>query len=367
MPSQTIRIGLACNEGCLYCFADPERWADRPRGWGRDYANLIGDDWRTELREIRAAGYDGLSISGGEPTLHPDLVKMVRYARLLGFERVELQSNATLLTPANARRLAKAGVCSALISLPSHIEKVYNAITATRDYFQPALDGVRNLTDQGVIVRLAHVQCTANYRHTPEYVEFVAEHFPDISGVAFLYVQPEGRALGYPALYPDLSDLKPHFERALEACTRLGVRFTTDVQTGVPMCMMGGYEDRVDRSLLLSPRDFWAEDLTSYEYMQAHKRQGPRCGECFWTRVCYGFWNEYLDAYGDAALEPVLSTPRLRELFPEVEGGVEVPGLPTPSKVSTPRLQVRPVAEVGLNKPAAPAQTASAERAARTA
>ena len=135
MPSQTVRIGLACNEGCLFCFADPELWASRPRG-NEDYSNLIGADWRAAFRKVRADGFDALSISGGEPTLHPDLVRMVKYARLLGFTRVELQSNATLLTEANVQRLVKAGLCSALVSLPSHQEKVYNALTATRDYFR---------------------------------------------------------------------------------------------------------------------------------------------------------------------------------------------------------------------------------------
>ena len=325
MPSQTIRIGLSCNEGCLYCFADPELWADRPRGWGKDYSNLIGDDWKTELREIRQAGYDGLSISGGEPLLYPDLVKMVKYARLLGFQRVELQSNATLLTPENSRRLARAGVCSALISLPSHVEKVYDAITATRGYHGAAMSGLANFLAEHIHVTLCHVICTANYRHLPEYVDHVAEHFPGIQRISFLYVQPEGRGRQNPNLYPSLDDLRPYWEEAMNRCDERGITFSTDVQTGLPLCMMTGHEDRVDLGLLLSPDDFWGEDLSSFEYMQSHKRQGAACGDCFFEKACYGFWNEYLDAYGDETLRPVVETPRLRQLFPRVVEGAAVP------------------------------------------
>jgi MoaA/NifB/PqqE/SkfB family radical SAM enzyme len=341
MPCHTVRIGLACNEGCLYCFADPELWADRPRGWGLDYANLIAEDWRREFREIRRAGYDALSITGGEPLLHPDLLKMVRYARLLGFQQVELQTNATLLTRSNTRRLVKAGVCSALISLPSHIEKNYNAITATRDYHTPTLEGIRHMLDHGVRVTLAHVLCTANYTDVPEFVDFVCDNFPEVEWVSFLYVQPEGRATQNARLYPDLDDLRPYWQTAMARCARRGLRFRTDVQTGLPLCMMNGYEERVDMGMLLRPAAFWADDITSFAYMQSHKRHGKQCESCYFSKVCYGFWNEYQDAYGDAALVPVVSTPRLEELFPEVAAGAEAPNVGPGVYVRASRMEAR--------------------------
>lgn len=341
MPSQTIRLGLSCNEGCIYCFADPELWADRPLGWGKDYSNLITADWRAEIRSIRKAGYDGLSISGGEPLLHPDIVEMVRYARLLGYQRVELQTNATLLTEANAKRLARAGVCSALISMPSHVEKVYNAITSTRGYHQAALEGIRHFIDLGVRVTVAHVLCQANYTLVPEYVDFIAERLEGVLDVIFLYVQPEGRARLRPGLYPSLDDLRPYWEEAMARCDRRGVSFRTDVQTGLPLCLLTGHEDHTDVALLTQPESFWADDLSSYLYMQSHKRQGARCGECFFGDVCYGFWNEYLDAYGDEGLRPVVETPRLREQFPDIAAGATAPRLPAGEYVSASRMLKR--------------------------
>jgi MoaA/NifB/PqqE/SkfB family radical SAM enzyme len=340
MPSQTIRIGLECNEGCLYCFADPEMWKDRPRGWGKDYSNLIGDNWRKELREIREAGYDGLSISGGEPTLYPDLLKMVKYSRLLGFDRVELQTNATLITESNARKLSRAGVCSALVSLPSHIEKVYNAITVTKDYHDPAIAGLKNLLNAGVRVTLCHVLCTANYRYVADYVDYVAEHFPGLEAISFLYVQPEGRATANANLYPSLEDLRPYWLEAMERTDKYGIRWKTDVQTGLPLCMLPQHEDRVDAELLLNPEIFWGDDLSSYVYMQGRKRQGSKCTDCFFSNGCYGFWNEYIDAYGDEGLVPVTSTPELERLFPLIAGGASVPDLSPGEYITESRMKM---------------------------
>lgn len=340
MLSQTIRIGLECNEGCLYCFADPELWKDRPLGWGADYANLIKPNWRKELREIRQAGYDGLSISGGEPTLYPDLIKMVKYSRLLGFERVELQTNGTLITPSNARRLSKVGVCSALVSLPSHREKVYNAITVTKNYHQAAIDGIRNFLDVGVRVTLCHVLCTANYRYVAEYVEFVAEHFPEIQAVSFLYVQPEGRATSNASLYPSLEDLRPYWLQAMEACDSVGLPWRTDVQTGLPLCLLPGHEDRVNAEQLLTPEKYWGDDLSSYVYMQGRKRQGSACSSCFFANACYGFWNEYLDAYGDEGLVPVARSAELEAMFPNIAAGASVPELKPGEVIAASRMSM---------------------------
>ena len=340
MPSQTIRIGLECNEGCLYCFADPDMWKDRPRGWGKDYSNLIGDNWRQELREIREAGYDGLSISGGEPTLYPDLVKMVKYARLLGFSRVELQTNGTLITEKNARTLSRAGVCSALVSLPSHIPKVYNAITVTKNYHSPAVSGLKNLLRVGVRVTLCHVLCTANYRYVPEYVDFVVKEFPGLEAVSFLYVQPEGRGTENANLYPSLEDLRPYWIDAMERAERHGLRWKTDVQTGLPLCMLPGREDRVDAELLLNPEVFWGDDLSSYTYMQGRKRQGAKCDTCFFSKACYGFWNEYMDAYGDEGLVPVVASDALERRFPRIAAGDSVPDLSPGEYVSESRMKM---------------------------
>lgn len=343
MPSQTIRIGLECNEGCLYCFADPELWKDRPRGWGEDYSNLIGEDWRRELREIREAGYDGLSISGGEPTLYADLLKMVKYARLLGFERVELQTNGTLISARNAQKLARAGVCSALVSLPSHVEKIYDAITCTKGYYEAAVAGIGHLIDAGVRVTLCHVLCTANYREVPAYAEFVAERFVDgrrrLQAVSVLYVQPEGRATQKPGLYPSLSDLRPYWIEAMARFDARGVPFRTDPQTGLPFCMMPGHEDHVDLGLLLDPESFWGDDVSSFEYMQGHKRLGERCEACFFVGACYGFWNEYLEAYGHEGLEPVARTAELEARFPAIASGRSVPRLAPGQVVPVSRME----------------------------
>ena len=59
-------------------------------------------------------------FGGGDPTLRPDLIRIVKAARKLGYEEVKLQTNGMLLgSPANAEKLKKAGVDLPRIGKPA--------------------------------------------------------------------------------------------------------------------------------------------------------------------------------------------------------------------------------------------------------
>jgi pyruvate-formate lyase-activating enzyme len=319
MPAQTVRVTLACNHGCVFCFADfavPR--VPTARRSVHDYTNVVGPDWRRELDAVRAFGYDELSISGGEPLLHPDLLWMLRHARVLGFRRVEVQSNGSLMTPANVARLRAAGMTAAMVSLPSHVERVFDAITRTKGHFGPSVGGVHNLLAAGVEVILCHVICAANVRLLPRFVRFVAAQAAGVNEILFFYVQPEGRAAHRPRLFARLTDLVPYWLSAMGEADRLGVRFRTDTQTGLPFCYLPGHEDHLRLVDLLDPRAVFGVDLSSFEYMQGHKRKGPQCAACFFDPVCFGFWTQYLDVHGDAELRAVPADDRLRARFPAI-------------------------------------------------
>jgi MoaA/NifB/PqqE/SkfB family radical SAM enzyme len=319
MPAQTVRVTLACNHGCVFCFAE---WslpkAQAARRDVHDYTNVIGADWRRELDDIRGYGYDELSISGGEPLLHPDLVPMVRHARALGFRRIEVQSNGSLLTAANVARLREAGMTAMMISLPSHVERAFDAITRTRGHFGAAVAGIRNVLRAGIEVILCHVICAGNHKLLPGFVRFAAREIGGINEILFFYVQPEGRAANNARLFPRLAALRPYWVTAMGEADRLGVRFRTDTQTGLPLCLMPGHEDHLKLVDLLDPRAVFGVDLSSFEYMQGNKRKGPACARCFFDPVCFGFWKSYLDVHGDAELAPVPADDRLRARFPEI-------------------------------------------------
>jgi MoaA/NifB/PqqE/SkfB family radical SAM enzyme len=73
-----------CQLRCTHCYAES--------GPESDHGTMTADDWRRVLDESAAVGAQEVVIIGGEPTLHPDLPELVRYALDRGM-RVEVFSN----------------------------------------------------------------------------------------------------------------------------------------------------------------------------------------------------------------------------------------------------------------------------------
>jgi len=103
-------INNACNARCGFC------------GFALD--KLPRKDWHYVEREGALEAIDilyrqavrYLELTGGEPTLHPDLLEFVRHASGLGM-KVMLVTNAGLLKPHRVRELAAAGLSSFFISI----------------------------------------------------------------------------------------------------------------------------------------------------------------------------------------------------------------------------------------------------------
>ena len=79
-----VEITGRCNMACPICFAGT-------RASGHDVS-------LTEIKKridnlLLCAGPIPLQISGGEPTLHPDLPTIINYAKQRGFKNIELVTN----------------------------------------------------------------------------------------------------------------------------------------------------------------------------------------------------------------------------------------------------------------------------------
>lgn len=82
----------------------------------------------------------------GEPTLHPDLPEMVRYARESGVaEIIELFTNASKLEPKLNQALIDAGLQRINISLEGLSDERYLQVAGVRQSFSEIVEGVKHL------------------------------------------------------------------------------------------------------------------------------------------------------------------------------------------------------------------------------
>ena len=148
--SVQLDLTYRCNERCVHCYLDHE-----------DHGEMDTREILDLLDQLAAAGVMFLNISGGEIFMRKDLFEIVEYARKLLF-CVKLKTNAVMIRPAKADRIAAMGLESVQISVYSHKAEVHDEITKLPGSFRRTLEGAKLLVERGVKVSFANVLMTQN-------------------------------------------------------------------------------------------------------------------------------------------------------------------------------------------------------------
>lgn len=146
-----------CNLRCRHCYSASD---DDPAE-----GELSGDEARAMIDDVARFGAPVLLLSGGEPTLRPDLPELAAFARDAGL-RTALSTNGTRITPKRARRLVEAGVAYAGVSFdgPAEANDRFRGVAGA---FDAALAGLRACRDAGIKVGLRFTITRENARHVP--------------------------------------------------------------------------------------------------------------------------------------------------------------------------------------------------------
>jgi cyclic pyranopterin phosphate synthase len=131
-----LRISLtdACNLRCVYCM--PEHMTFRPRS-----ELLQGFEVLAIARAVAELGTNKIRLTGGEPTIRPGIVELVRaLANTPGINQVAMTTNGLLL-PELAEPLAQAGLRGLNVSIDTLDPAKFKRITRWGD-LERVWDGV---------------------------------------------------------------------------------------------------------------------------------------------------------------------------------------------------------------------------------
>jgi MoaA/NifB/PqqE/SkfB family radical SAM enzyme len=281
-----VRVNFHCNQACEFCFVSTH------------LPPATGDAVRAA---IAAAAREGarVTLSGGEPTLNPELADYVRLAKSLTKTPVEIQTNAVLLDdPARARALADAGLDEAFVSLHAATAATSNAITEAPGTFERTVVGIDNLVAVGVRVTLNFVMCQLNYAELVPYVRMIAARWP-CAHATISFVAPSSDVVPHTQkVIPRYSDVLPHLVAATEEAARL--RVVVDgfqSMCGLPLCLVPHGPERLHAIAHLADEDH-------SEFVKPEP-----CRACALEPRCYGLRRGYAELYGTSELQPVSATP----------------------------------------------------------
>lgn len=90
-PSVNWSITGKCNYNCKHCFMA----ADNARLM-REFSR---EEWQSTIEALDRCGVQSVTLTGGEPTLHPDFLDIMREIYRRGMEVYHINTNGALITP----------------------------------------------------------------------------------------------------------------------------------------------------------------------------------------------------------------------------------------------------------------------------
>jgi MoaA/NifB/PqqE/SkfB family radical SAM enzyme/SAM-dependent methyltransferase len=306
-----VKVGYRCNHRCLFCHAEERRDVEASRV-------------EVDARIDRAArlGHRGLVLSGGEPTLRPELLAWGDRVAARGME-LGVVTNGALLDAALVDALVRRGLRYVHLSLHAGTAEAHDA-TVGAPSFERVLAALRALEGRGVEAWVNCVVTRRNLDRLGEVVETV-RRFPH-AALKLSLVEPRGAALeAFDDLVPEVGAAAAAVRAAL-AQARDGSPPLRVAHDYLPLCLLPGWEDaRGDLRAHGFTRmaEVGEPDLSPVDERNAVKP--ARCAPCVLRGRCPGLFTAYRARRGDAALAPVTGRPRSNSFNYVYEGRLAAP------------------------------------------
>lgn len=132
-----LRLTSGCNLRCTICSLSCTTV-------GPDECSF--EQWRRFLDALKQHGADILTVSGGEPLVNPDCIRIIEYAKKIGF-RILLLTNGTLISPKNAKVIGE-NCDQVRISIDGPDETTHDSIRG-QGMFGKAISALHELAPYG--------------------------------------------------------------------------------------------------------------------------------------------------------------------------------------------------------------------------
>lgn len=195
-----------CNIGCVFCSNPVEGFRHTTDKYSYDELVKKLADYKNGLRtfvkfdEVR----DYFNLTGGEPTLHPEFLKVLAKIRIeFPQNLIRLLSNGRMFAYEDfARRTCGIAGLPFEIAVPMFgpDPKRHEAISRTPGSFAQTTEGLRNLKKHrkpGQLVEIRIIVTQVQCRWLGELLDYLLAEFPWVDRVVFLYEEIEGFAEQY--------------------------------------------------------------------------------------------------------------------------------------------------------------------------
>ncbi len=214
-----IALTYRCNNRCLFCYAGCGKESPAAQGTPKE---LTTRGFKKIIRIFRdEARIPFFSFTGGEPLLRGDLESLISYAEKRGL-RTNLITNGTLATEQRSRKLYRAGLRTAQVSIEAPEAELHNRLTGSSS-FQKTCQGIAALKSAGIKVQTNTTLTALNVDSTEKMPAFLKELGIDRFSMN-LFI-PTEKSPGNDKLFLSYSQIGPVVDRVRKEAARLSMTF----------------------------------------------------------------------------------------------------------------------------------------------
>ena len=295
-----LQVSRVCNQKCLFC-SNPAN--------GRV---ITWDEAATWIDSFAKDGAAGVILTGGEPTLFPELPRLIAYAvsrKLVPRLITNGQSTADL---GYLRSLVRAGLAHMHLSIYSCRPEVQARLSSNPDSLGNIRRSLRHAGKLGIRVDINTVINKANAGHLSELVRWVVAQAPQVRHFVWNNLDPRMiRAAVNEEFVPRLRDFEVELHKAMTWLAATGRSFRVE---RVPLCFMSEFPHRSTetrkfvkeegrRIYFLDEKGLRVQDRSAWTYQKSE-----RCRLCRLEALCAGLYQLGV-YYSEAELCPVFTDP----------------------------------------------------------
>ena len=295
-----LQVSRVCNQKCVFC-SNPAN--------GRV---ITWDEAATWIDSFAKDGAAGVILTGGEPTLFPELPRLIAYAvsrKLVPRLITNGQKTADL---GYLRSLARAGLAHMHLSIYSCRPEVQARLSSNPDSLGNIRRSLRHAGKLGIRVDINTVISKANAGHLSELVRWVVAQAPQVRHFVWNNLDPRMiRAAVNEEFVPRLRDFEVELHKAMTWLAATGRSFRVE---RVPLCFMSEFPHRSTetrkfvkeegrRIYFLDEKGLRVQDRSAWTYQKSE-----RCRLCRLEALCAGLYQLGV-YYSEAELCPVFTDP----------------------------------------------------------
>lgn len=298
-----FHISYQCNNNCIFC---GERFRlDKNRN-----TFVSSKKIKSILLAKSKQGIGHLTLTGGEPTFHPDFLEILRFAKKLGLITY-VSTNGGLFAYKNFCRPAVPFLDEVCFSLHGHNAQLHNRHTRNQASFGMLERAFENFRRSLKKTRLYSntVVTRHNFKYLPQIIGLARKK--GVSQMLISNIVPEGNALvNYRELSVPLSQFVKMIPKLAAAAKKqhIVIRFF-----GLPLCI-------IDQRFMNHSNDVWWSPRLTVEKHETKKNslvqkeshypvrnriKIGQCDNCVQKERCGGIFFKYIQDFGREEIKPI--------------------------------------------------------------